>query len=170
MQKYTSAERIKLSGFNNLTKILSFNLYDFCITFNDKEKDEYINWINEKYSSKKILDISRKICEIIEIYLPINIITYLDCDERHIHSQLSNEFMLNQATEEQGWIKVNQPAKYDLLIMSLGSTHVANHCSLYVDKDKMLQTMAKHRSWVAPYGKYYKQYTVGVYRWKTLNN
>jgi len=66
MQKYTSAERIKLSGFNNLTKILSFNLYDFCITFNDKEKDEYINWINEKYSSKKILDISRKICEIIE--------------------------------------------------------------------------------------------------------
>jgi cell wall-associated NlpC family hydrolase len=86
------------------------------------------------------------------------------------YEKTHEQFILNQATEEQGWIKVNQPAKYDLLIMSLGSTHVANHCSLYVDKDKMLQTMAKHRSWVAPYGKYYKQYTVGVYRWKTLNN
>ena len=50
--------RIKLSGFNNLTKILSFNLYDFCITYGDQQKDEYINWINEKYSSQKIIDFS----------------------------------------------------------------------------------------------------------------
>lgn len=59
-------DRVKLSGFNNLTKILSFNLYDFCITFGDKQKEEYINWINEKYSSEKILEFSRKICEIIQ--------------------------------------------------------------------------------------------------------
>jgi len=65
MDKYTTQEKIKLSGFNNLTKILSFNLYDFCITFNDKEKEEYINFINEKYSSEKILEISREICKII---------------------------------------------------------------------------------------------------------
>lgn len=58
-------EKIKLSGFNNLTKILSFNLYDFCITFNDKQKEDYINWINEKYSSEKILEYSREICDII---------------------------------------------------------------------------------------------------------
>jgi len=62
----SSAEKIKLSGFNNLTKILSFNLYDFCITFSDKQKEEYINFINEKYSSEKILKISREICDIIE--------------------------------------------------------------------------------------------------------
>lgn len=59
-------DRIKLSGFNNLTKILSFNLYDFCIAMNDKQKDEYINFINKKYSAQKIRDIARKICEIIE--------------------------------------------------------------------------------------------------------
>jgi S-adenosylmethionine decarboxylase len=59
-------ERIKLSGFNNLTKILSFNLYDFCITFDDKQKDEYIQWIDEKYNAQKIIEISRNICEIIE--------------------------------------------------------------------------------------------------------
>lgn len=66
MVDYTTEEKIKLSGFNNLTKILSFNLYDFCITFDDKEKERYINWINEKYSSSKILEISRKICKIID--------------------------------------------------------------------------------------------------------
>lgn len=59
-------EKVKLSGFNNLTKILSFNLYDFCITVNPKQREEYINWINEKYSSLKILEFSRKICEIIQ--------------------------------------------------------------------------------------------------------
>lgn len=59
-------DRIKLSGFNNLTKILSFNLYDFCITFDEKQKDEYIKWVNEKYSSQKIIETSRRICEIIE--------------------------------------------------------------------------------------------------------
>lgn len=62
----TPAEKIKLSGFNNLTKILSFNLYDFCITTNDRQKEEYINWINEKYSSDRILEISREICKIID--------------------------------------------------------------------------------------------------------
>lgn len=59
-------EKIKLSGFNNLTKILSFNLYDFCLTFSDEQRIEYINWINEKYSAEKILEISRRICEIID--------------------------------------------------------------------------------------------------------
>ena len=66
MMQESSKDRIKLSGFNNLTKILSFNLYDFCITFGDKQKEEYINWINEKYSAEKILELSRKICEIID--------------------------------------------------------------------------------------------------------
>ncbi|MBC74776.1 MAG: S-adenosylmethionine decarboxylase [Halobacteriovoraceae bacterium] len=64
--KYSAEEKIKLSGFNNLTKILSFNLYDFCLTFDNAQKEEYINWINEKYSADKIIEISREICKIID--------------------------------------------------------------------------------------------------------
>ena len=41
MQDYMG-ERIKLSGFNNLTKVLSFNLYDFCITVNDKQREALV--------------------------------------------------------------------------------------------------------------------------------
>ncbi|MBD66582.1 MAG: S-adenosylmethionine decarboxylase [Halobacteriovoraceae bacterium] len=65
MERRTAAEKIKLSGFNNLTKILSFNLYDFCITTSEKQKSEYLDWISQKYSAEKILEISREICKII---------------------------------------------------------------------------------------------------------
>ncbi len=59
-------ETIKLSGFNNLTKILSFNLYDFCIAMNEKQKEEYIQYIHTKFCAKNIRDIARNICNIIE--------------------------------------------------------------------------------------------------------
>jgi S-adenosylmethionine decarboxylase len=59
-------ERIKISGFNNLTKILSFNLYDFCIALNDDQKAQYVNYIHDKYNANRIAEISKKIVEIIE--------------------------------------------------------------------------------------------------------
>lgn len=62
----TKQEKIKLSGFNNLTKILSFNLYDFNIAMNDKQRQDYIDYIDEKYSAEKIRDIAREICRIID--------------------------------------------------------------------------------------------------------
>lgn len=66
MKFISQDEKVKLTGFNNLTKILSFNLYDFCITFDEEQRSNYVNYINEKYSSQKIIEISRKICEIID--------------------------------------------------------------------------------------------------------
>ncbi len=64
--KESAQTKIKLSGFNNLTKVLSFNLYDFCITTDEKQKDDYVKYIDEEYNAKKILQISEKICNIIE--------------------------------------------------------------------------------------------------------
>ncbi len=72
-------------------------------------------------------------------------------------------------TDTYGWRKIRgEPKLYDLITMSLGATNVTNHCALYVDRNRILQTMIDHTSWVAPYGNYYKQYTTGVYRWKDL--
>ena len=59
----------------------------------------------------------------------------------------------------------DEPKTYDIILMSIGSTNVSNHCAIYVDKNRILQTMLDHVSWVAPYGNYYKQYTTGIYRW-----
>lgn len=62
----TIEERVKLSGFNNLTKILSFNLYDFCIATTERQREEYIAYIDQRYSAPRIRDIAREICRIIE--------------------------------------------------------------------------------------------------------
>ena len=51
-------DTIKLSGFNNLTKILSFNFYDFCIAMNEQQKQDYINHIHTKYCAKNISEIA----------------------------------------------------------------------------------------------------------------
>jgi S-adenosylmethionine decarboxylase len=59
-------EKIKLSGFNNLTKCLSFNLYDFAIARNEEQRADYVKYIGEKYSSAHIAEIARGICKIIE--------------------------------------------------------------------------------------------------------
>lgn len=63
--KLTTSEKVKLSGFNNLTKILSFNLYDFSIAFTEEQKGKYLEEISRKYSAENILDFSRNICKII---------------------------------------------------------------------------------------------------------
>ena len=59
-------DSVKLVGFNNLTKALSFNLYDFCIARNDYEREAYVKYIHEKFSAKKITGVLKGICDIIE--------------------------------------------------------------------------------------------------------
>ena len=41
-------KKIKLHGFNNLTKSLSFNIYDICYANTEKERKEYIEYIDDK--------------------------------------------------------------------------------------------------------------------------
>ena len=57
---------IKLSGFNNLTKSLSFNLYDFCVARNEYEREAYVKYIEQRFSAPKITEILKGICNIIE--------------------------------------------------------------------------------------------------------
>jgi len=51
------ARKLALYGFNNLTKSLSFSIYDVCITRNEKERLEYIQYIDEIYNSQRLTDI-----------------------------------------------------------------------------------------------------------------
>jgi cell wall-associated NlpC family hydrolase len=68
------------------------------------------------------------------------------------------------------WKKVTTPRLYDIITMSIGDTNITNHCAVYVDKDRVLQTVAGKKSWVGIYGTYYQQYTTGIYRWEPLSN
>ena len=62
------------------------------------------------------------------------------------------------------------PKVFDVIVMSIGSTLISNHCALYVDTNRILHAMVDHTSWVSPYGSYYQQYTTGVYRWTGLTS
>lgn len=57
---------VKLEGFNNLTKALSFNLYDFCVARNAREREAYVNYIHDRFSAAKVTGVLKGICEIIE--------------------------------------------------------------------------------------------------------
>jgi len=71
---------------------------------------------------------------------------------------------------EWGWEEIEEPELYSVILMTLGSANVMNHCAMYIEKDKILHTMAGHKSWIAPYGRHYKQYTNKVYKWAGMNN
>jgi len=58
-------EKLKLYGFNNLTKSLSFNIYDICYAKTVREQQDYINYINEQYNSERLTEILTKLTQMI---------------------------------------------------------------------------------------------------------
>ncbi len=58
-------DKLKLYGFNNLTKSLSFNIYDICYAKTARERQDYIKYINEQYNSERLTSILTKLTEMI---------------------------------------------------------------------------------------------------------
>ncbi len=58
-------EKLKLYGFNNLTKTLSFNIYDVCYAVTPEDKQRYIEYIDEQYNSTRLTEILVEITKII---------------------------------------------------------------------------------------------------------
>ena len=58
-------EKLKLYGFNNLTKALSFNIYDVCYAKTAREQKDYISYVDEQYSSQRLTKILTTLTEMI---------------------------------------------------------------------------------------------------------
>ncbi len=58
-------EKIALYGFNNLTKTLSFNIYDVCYAITPEDKKRYIEYIDEQYNSTRLTEILVEITRMI---------------------------------------------------------------------------------------------------------
>jgi S-adenosylmethionine decarboxylase len=56
--------KLKLYGFNNLTKTLSFNIYDVCYAKSEREQKDYIAYIDEQYNSERLTKI---LCDVTDI-------------------------------------------------------------------------------------------------------
>lgn len=58
-------QRIELHGFNNLTKSLSFNMYDICYTKTKEEREAYLEYIDEQYNADRLTKILKHVTDII---------------------------------------------------------------------------------------------------------
>lgn len=58
--------KLKLQGFNNLTKTLSFNLYAICYTGNATQKRAYGAYIDEAYNATQLSRILSDLADIID--------------------------------------------------------------------------------------------------------
>ena len=56
---------MKLYGFNNLTKSLSFNIYDVCYAKTPREQLDYIAYIDSEYNSERLTKMMFKITDMI---------------------------------------------------------------------------------------------------------
>ena len=57
--------RLKLQGFNNLTKALSFNIYDMSYAVTNEQRDRYIEYIDEAYNAERLTQILTDVADII---------------------------------------------------------------------------------------------------------
>lgn len=58
------SSKLKLFGFNNLTKTCSFNIYDICYAKSPREKSDYLKYIDEQYNSERLTKI---LCDVTDI-------------------------------------------------------------------------------------------------------
>lgn len=54
--------KLKLEGFNNLTKTLSFNIYDICYANTPAQRREYLEYIDEAYNAERLTQILTEVC------------------------------------------------------------------------------------------------------------
>lgn len=95
-----SSPRLRLHGFNNLTKSLSFNIYDICYAKTAAQRREYIEYIDEAYNAERLTQILTGVTDIIGANI-LNIarqdydpqgasVTMLIAEESVASKQLSN--------------------------------------------------------------------------------
>lgn len=58
-------KKLKLYGFNNLTKTLSFNMYDICYAKTPEHRDAYIEYVDEEYNAERLTGIVTEVARII---------------------------------------------------------------------------------------------------------
>ena len=79
------------------------------------------------------------------------------------------QFFLNEM-KKGDWVEISSLEPFDLILMCLGSTNVANHVAMYVGNNKILQMLENRPSGIYDYHKYFQQYTIKKARWKNLKN
>jgi S-adenosylmethionine decarboxylase len=63
--KIKGIKKLKLYDFNNLTKSLSFNIYDICYARTYEHRQDYIRYIDEQYNATRLTEILTNVAHMI---------------------------------------------------------------------------------------------------------
>jgi len=119
-------KKLKLHGFNNLTKSLSFNIYDISYTKSAQQKREYLAYIDEEYNSIRLTRILKEVASIIGANV-LNI-AHQDYDPEgaSVTMLISEEPVLSEQVLEES--KHEEPGPLpDTVVAHLDKSHITVH-------------------------------------------
>ncbi len=145
-------DSIKLYGFNNLTKTLSFNIYDVCYAMNDEQKKAYIAYIDEQYNAERLTEILSNVAKIIGANI-LNVakqdydpqgasVTILVCEEefKEIEPSFNNETPGPDPDELEEREEIHQLVKKESVVAHLNKSHITAHTYPESHPDKGIST------------------------------
>ncbi|GGD89529.1 adenosylmethionine decarboxylase [Paenibacillus nasutitermitis] len=120
----TPEQVITLHGFNNLTKSLSFNMYDVCYTKTKEEREAYIEYIDEQYNSDRLTGILQSVTDIIGAHV-LNI-----AKQDYVPQGASVTFLISEGPVEAASTDSFEQSPGPLpesVVMHLNKSHITVH-------------------------------------------
>ncbi|MDU2063865.1 MAG: adenosylmethionine decarboxylase [Sporomusaceae bacterium] len=113
-------KKLKLYGFNNLTKTLSFNMYDICYAKTPEHQQAYIAYIDQEYRAERLTSILTEVANIIGA-------TILNIAKQDYDPQGASVTMLiaEDKTEEKG--PDGEEFSGDSVVAHLDKSHITVH-------------------------------------------
>ena len=136
MLKHVRGRKVRLEGFNNLTKSLSFNIYDVCYARSPASQLEYLEYIDEEYDSARLKKIIEEVTRIIDARL-VNLTTQ-DYDPRgaSVVALINEDHLLKGPIPA----KAELPLPEQALVGHLDKSHITAHTYPELDTSTGLAT------------------------------
>ena len=136
-----SIKKLKLYGFNNLTKTLSFNMYDICYATSPEHRQDYIEYIDEEYNAERLTGILTEVARMIGANI-LNIAKQDYEPQGASVTMLISEGLLTASpdNEDGGGEGVLQEPKSDAVVAHLDKSHITVHTYPESHPDKGIST------------------------------
>ncbi|KRE93104.1 S-adenosylmethionine decarboxylase proenzyme [Paenibacillus sp. Soil766] len=122
--KLTSEQMITLHGFNNLTKSLSFNMYDICFTKTREEREAYIAYIDKQYNADRLTALLNTVADIIGAHV-LNVAKQDYVPQGASVTMLVSEGPIEQEPSES--FEESPGPLPDAVVMHLNTSHITVH-------------------------------------------
>lgn len=117
-------QKLKLHGFNNLTKTLSFNIYDICYARTLKQRRDYIEYIDEAYNAQRLTSILTEVANIIGA----NVLNVARQDYQPQGASVTMLISEEPTMMSQGLSNVEAPGPLpDAVVAHLDKSHITVH-------------------------------------------